>query len=232
MSNSGNLNAKACNHYIAKTPCKSSILKNWASIVGLALLNLVTFFGFAGAIEPSQHEPSGVVKTLQDSLVAVMKNAENLGYQGRFEKLAPIVVQTHDIPYVVRLTVGKHWKSFDEGQRETLVGTFRHLSIATYADRFNGYSGERFNLVSERPLKRGKMLVETTFTQSDGKQLQFNYVLHQKNEQWGIINISVDGVSDLALKRAEYTSLVESGGFSALILKMKDQIQRYENGSE
>ena len=76
------------------------------------------------------------------------------------------------------------------------------------------------------------MLVETKFTQSDGKQLRFNYVLHNKNDQWKIINISVDGVSDLALKKAEYTSLVEKEGLPALIHKMENQIRRYENGSE
>jgi len=151
---------------------------------------------------------------------------------GRYKKLEPVVLASHDIPYVVRLSVGKYWKKFDDKQRHSLVGTFRDLSIAIYADRFDGYSGEQFTIVSEKSLPRGKILVETKFTQSDGKQLQFNYVLHNKNDKWQIINISVDGVSDLALKRAEYTSLVEKEGFPALINKMESQIRRYENGKE
>jgi phospholipid transport system substrate-binding protein len=197
------------------------------AIVGWVILSGILFIGAAGANEPSE-----VVKTLQSSLVEVMKDAEALGYKGRYEKLEPVVVECHDIPYVARLMVGKYWKTFDDEQRHTLVGTIRELSIATYADRFDGYSGEQFTFTSERSLPRGKILVETKFTQSDGKQIQFNYVLHNKNDKWRIINISVDGVSDLALKRAEYMSLVKNDGYPALITKMEDQIRRYANGKK
>jgi len=197
------------------------------AIVGWVILSGILFIGAAGANEPSE-----VVKTLQSSLVEVMKDAEALGYQGRYEKLEQVVVDCHDIPYVARLIVGKYWKTLDDQQRSRLVKTLRQLSIATYADRFDGYSGEQFTLTSQKELPRGKKLVETKFTKSDGQQLQFNYVLRKTGDQWKIVNISVDGISDLALKRAEYMSLVKNEGFPALIFKMEDQIQRYANGKK
>ena len=40
------------------------------------------------------------------------------------------------------------------------------------------------------------------------------------------MNIIVDGVSDLALKRAEYGRLMDSGGFAALIAELADQTER------
>ena len=195
--------------------------------VGWVILSCILFLGSAEANEPSE-----VVKTLQSSLVEVMKEGETLGYQGRYEKLEPVVVDCHDIPFVARLSVGKYWKTFDDQQRNRLVKTFRQLSIATYADRFDGYSGEQFTLISEKQLPREKILVETEFTKSDGQKLQFNYLLRKTRDQWKIVNISVDGVSDLALKRAEYMSLVKNDGFPALINKMEGQIQRYANGKK
>lgn len=195
------------------------------SIGGLVVVCLLFSFETTVAGEPSE-----VVSKLQNSLVTVMKNADDLGYQGRYEKLQPVVVESHDIPFVVKVAVGKYWKTFDDQERTKLVNTFRQLSIATYASRFDGYSGESFSVVSEKELRRGKILVETIFTKSDGQQLQFNYVLRNTNDHWRIINISVDGVSDLALKRAEYMNLVKNEGFSALINKMEDQIRRYANG--
>ncbi len=197
------------------------------SIGWWVILGCMLFAGSAGASEPSE-----VVKTLQTSLIGVMKNADSLGYQGRFEKLEPVVLESHDIPYVARLSVGKYWKTFDEQQRSKLVKTFRQLSIATYANRFDGYSGEQFIVGSEKELPRGKILVETKFIKSNGQQLQFNYLLRKVGDRWRIINISVDGVSDLALKRAEYMSLVKNDGFPALIYKMENQIQRYANGKK
>lgn len=197
------------------------------SIGGWVILSALLFLGSAEANEPSE-----VVETLQTSLIGVMKNADSLGYQGRYSTLEPVVIECHDIPYVARISVGKYWKTFDDQQRANLVDTFRKLSIATYANRFDGYSGEEFKVISEKELPRGKRLVETKFTKSDGEQLQFNYLLRKANDKWRIINISVDGVSDLALKRAEYTSLVKNDGYPALINKMEDQIQRYANGKK
>ena len=52
------------------------------------------------------------------------------------------------------------------------------------------------------------------------------------NNQWRIVNIIVNGVSDLALKRAEYNSLLEREGFQALIAKLEEQIRGYAEGSK
>lgn len=178
------------------------------------------------------NEPEDVVRTLQTALLAAMQEAETLGYQGRYERLKPVVLMSHDIPFVARLAVGKFWKTFTEEQRMRFVEAFQELSIAMYAGRFDGYSGEQFRIVSQRPLPRGKMLVETRFIKSDGQQLQFNYLLRPVDKGWRIINITVDGVSDLALKRAEYTTLVKTEGFEALLQKMRSQIKKYANGED
>ena len=198
-------------------------------MVSMIVCGFLTLLFFS---QPTRaEEPSEVVKKLQTSLLTVMKDADQLGYQGRYETLEPIVLASHDIPLMVRVAVSKkYWKTFDVEQRKKLVSTSRHLSIATYAGRFDGYSGEQFTVVSEKELPRGKMLVETTFTKSDGEELQFNYILRQVDDHWRIINVTVDGVSDLATKRAEYVTLVKNEGYSALITKMEDQIKRYANG--
>ena len=175
-------------------------------------------------------EPLEVVVRLQASLLQAMKNAEELGYQGRFNQLEPVVTSSHDLSFVARLAVGKYWKTFDDEQKVRFVSIFHKLSISTYADRFDGYAGEQFTVVSQKQRPRGKMLVETLLTKSDGEELHFNYLLRQVDDHWRIINIMVDGVSDLALKRAEYTSLVKKEGFAALIRKIEAQIALYENG--
>jgi phospholipid transport system substrate-binding protein len=73
------------------------------------------------------------------------------------------------------------------------------------------------------------MLVETILTKSNGEKVQFNYLLRQNKNDWRIINIIVDGVSDLAVRRAEYASILKSDGFSPLMAKIEDQIGRYSN---
>ena len=115
-------------------------------------------------------------------------------------------------------------------EQEKFTTTFSELSHSTYAGRFNSYSGEEFSLISEKSVKRNRKLVQTRFTKTDGEEIRFNYILHQANDQWKIINIIVNGVSDLALKRTEYSSILKKNGYPILIEKLRLQIEESADG--
>ncbi len=176
-------------------------------------------------------EATRVVTELQDSIMTIMKEGRELGYTGRYQTISPTVEKTHDLDTIARLVVGRHWKGLDASQKSTFVETFRNLSISMYAGRFKDYGGEQFNILSETSLKRGnRKLVTSHFVKSDGKTMTFTYVLHRIHDQWKIISVSVNGVSDLAVKRAEYGGILRKDGFPTLIERLKTQIQ--ENSQE
>lgn len=52
-------------------------------------------------------------------------------------------------------------------------------------------------------------------------------MMKKKDDSWQIINIIADGVSDLALKRSDYTSVLSREGFDALIAKINEKIESY-----
>ena len=159
-----------------------------------------------------------------------MKGGEKLGYNGRYKIITPVVDKTHDLPAIARIAVGRYWKQLSKEQREGFSSTFQELSRSTYAGRFDSYSGEQFSLISEKPLKRNRVLVQTRFVKADGEEIRFNYVLHQVKDQWKIINIMVNGVSDLALKRTEYNGILKKDGYPTLMEKLRSQIQENANG--
>ena len=183
-------------------------------------------------------QPIAVVQSLQEALVDVMKNSKSLGYRGRYDRLAPVIKQTHDLAYIARFAIGKkNWERLDAGQQARYVDVFSDYSIATYAFRFNGYDGEVFQIESEKPMKRGRVQV-ISYLKSTGQQtevssadpdgtIDFNYVLREHEGRWVIINIVVQGVSDLALKRAEYKTLISEKGFDALVNHIEDNTRAY-----
>ncbi len=176
-------------------------------------------------------EATRTVTDLQASIMTMMKNGRDLGYTNRYQSIAPTVENTHDLDTIARLVVGRHWKELDANQQSTFVETFRNLSISTYAGRFKDYSGEQFTILSETSLKRGhRKLVTSHFVKSDGGKITFNYILHQVHNQWKIISVSINGVSDLALKRAEYGGILRKDGFPTLIERLKSQINKNANG--
>lgn len=177
--------------------------------------------------------PVQVIGKFQDTLLAVMKNAAKLGYQGRHRTLAPVVTSTLDLPTIARIALGQYWGRLSAGQRTQFVKTFTELSVATYAARFDGYDGETFTAPTARELPQGDVLVQSALVKSDGGKVQFAYQMRKLDGQWRVINIIADGVSDLALKRAEYTSVIKSHSFGTLLDRLKQQTTAYErNGKD
>lgn len=197
-----------------------------------SLLGVLAFLVVWGCgVNTFAGEATHVVSKLQESIVTIMKQGYDLGYTGRYQSITPAIEKTHDLDTIARLVAGKHWKELDANQRSAFMETFKDLSISTYASRFKDYGGEQFKVLSETSLKRGnRKLVTSHFVKSDGEKISFNYILHQVHNQWKIISVSVNGVSDLALKRAEYGGILRKDGFPTLIERLKSQIDKHAGG--
>ncbi len=171
--------------------------------------------------------PKQVVEEFQNVLIDVMKQGQTLGYQGRYDKLAPAILRSHDLNKVARIVVGKEWETLVENQQTQLVDVFTKLSIASYAHNFKDYAGESFRFENEEETSRGGVVVHTTLLVPDDKDVRFDYMLKEKPNGWSIINIIANGVSDLALKRSEYTSILKREGFDALMAQINEKITNY-----
>ena len=191
---------------------------------------VITIFGLLSlVVAPALAADSAtqVIENLHAELLAVMKQAKELGYEGRYQRLGPIVTSSYDLPFIAKFVMGRHWKTLSEEQRSEFVKTFTKLSIATYAANFNGYSGERFKTISNEELRKGRLLVKSVLIRSSGGEVTLDYVLHQKENRWRIINAIAEGVSDLSLKRADYSAYLKKKGFAGLITKLNEKIQNY-----
>jgi len=168
-----------------------------------------------------------VVESFQAELINVMKNGQKLGFAGRYDKLYDPVSNSHDLNKIARIVIGKEWEKLSEEQQKKLVDVFSRFSVASYAHNFKDYSGESFSFESEEETTRGGMVVHSLLAIPDDKPVKFDYMLKEKGNSWRIINIIANGVSDLALKRSEYTSILQREGFDALIAKINEKIDNY-----
>jgi phospholipid transport system substrate-binding protein len=196
-------------------------------VFGFSALDLIPVSKAASESIPSA---SDVVRQFQSELLSVMKKANELGYQGRYSKLEPLVKKSHDLRTIARIVTGRAWNRLSDEQRQDFVNLFARLSVATYAHNFDGYSGETFKFEGETKTSRGDILVHTALIESDGKEISFDYILRRRDGHWLIINIIADGVSDLALKRSEYTGIIRREGFESLTAKLKNKIANYSQG--
>jgi phospholipid transport system substrate-binding protein len=102
-----------------------------------------------------------------------------------------------------------------------LVQAFRDMTIATYAGRFDGYSGEKFEVAPEPADATGGKVVQTKLVQGNGEPIQLNYLVRDQGQGWHIIDVFLKGtVSELATRRSEYTSVLRRDGPGGLLKLM------------
>jgi phospholipid transport system substrate-binding protein len=169
--------------------------------------------------------PTKVIETLHSALLDVMTHAEELGYEGRCDRLSPVLQNLYDIPFMAEKSVGRYWKTASEEERKRLLETFTEFMIANYAGNFDGYSGQTFETLGQEESTHGTVLVRSRLLEPDGEATQLNYRLRPVDGEWKIIDVYLNGtVSELALRRSEYSSLIKREGFDSLLVALNEKI--------
>jgi len=158
------------------------------------------------------------VQNFYEVLLAVMKDAKKLGIRGRYDKLAPAVQTLFDLPAMTRIAVGPTWTSMTPEQQAALIDSFTHMTVATYANRFDGYGGERFEVEPTTTAQGSNRVVRTRLIESSGKATTLNYLTRESRGHWKALDVYLSGtVSELAARRSEFGAVLKSGGPDALV---------------
>ncbi len=165
------------------------------------------------------HPAIPVVEALHASMLDTMKNSETLGYSGRFEKLGTALGRSFDLAFMAQKAVGRSWKKFTPAERTHWLASFERLTAANYAGRFTGFSGQSFETNGVEPSSHDTLIVRTQLHNPEEDEIiALNYRLRETPAGWRIIDVYLNGtVSELALRRAEYSSLIKRNGFQSLV---------------
>jgi len=166
------------------------------------------------------------VSAFYDTLMHAMKDGKQLGFTGRRDLLAPAVTRAFDLPLMTRITIGPQWASLTADEQQKLVRAFSDYSIATYANRFDDYSGEKFDVVPKATTSTsGDVIVRSKLVPGNGDPVELDYLMRQASGVWKIVDVYLSGtISQLAAQRSEFTSVLRKGGAAALIQSLRDKV--------
>jgi phospholipid transport system substrate-binding protein len=173
----------------------------------------------------AQTPPADVVERFHTTLLEVMRNAQNLGARGRYDRLTPVMSQAFDLAAMTRIATGSNWSSLPPDQQAALSQAFTRWSIATYAARFDGYSGETFTTLGTQSLPNGDVLVRTRLNRTDGDPVVLSYLLRGNPPR--IVDVYLTGtISELASRRSEFSALIRDGGVPRVMQELETRTAR------
>ena len=163
------------------------------------------------------------VERLYAALDDVMARADALGFDGRYEALAPVIASSYDVNFMAQLILGSGWKELAPEQQARWVDAFTRYTVSTYADRFDG-ARIRFEIGAGEPAAQGTTLVRTVLHPKDEEPVKLDYRVRPGAGGFRIVDVYLNGtVSELALRRSEYSSLMKREGFDALVAALEQK---------
>lgn len=210
-----------------------SILRS-IRLIGLTFALVLAVAGSAVAAKTTKKPiaaPQNNIRSFYDTLLATMKAGPTLGQNGRFKRIAPALHQLFDLPYMTRLAVGSSWGSMTPEQQKGVTEAFGRYLSAVYADRFDSYSGEKFEVVGERTYGTN-VIVDSRIIKSDGEPVAINYLMRKESGAWRVADIYLEGtISQMATQRSEFYSILREKGVQGLITALNHKADHLLDGS-
>jgi phospholipid transport system substrate-binding protein len=173
---------------------------------------------------PVQKGAEEVVKKMNYSLLESMKRSEEIGFRGRYNLLSPVIKDVFALTFMGQVSMGSYWKGLSPEQRKQFLETYTDWTICSYAKNFDGYSGEKFEIRDEEEDKGDRVVVISNLVRPHEDNVDFYYTLRRFQDKWRIVDIRIEGVSQLALTRGQFVSVMKKKGFDGLIAALKEKI--------
>jgi phospholipid transport system substrate-binding protein len=176
-------------------------------------------------------DPKAIVQSFYDALEETMKQGDELGFDGRYKKLEPVIHDTFDVPVMAKIAIGSEWTNFSAGQKKVMLETFDKYMVTTYASRFRTDKGLKFEVGEVKTPAENRALVETKLVRANGDPVALNYLFRpDANGSWKIIDVYLSGaISEMARMRSDFSATVTGGGADALIKALEKKIVDIKN---
>lgn len=157
-----------------------------------------------------------VIETVSDEKLTDSQRRSNFRY---------LYLNAFDNFYISRFVLGRYWKRIDKSVKEEFIKTFNDYIVSTYAPKFKGWQGE-FKAV-DALIEKNFYNVKMDVINKDGPVLKLIWKIYlDKNKNFKILDVNIDGVSMLVTQRAEFMSVIKNNpnGVVGLIEAMKKKI--------
>jgi phospholipid transport system substrate-binding protein len=120
--------------------------------------------------------------------------------------------ESFDIPTIGRFVLGRYWRTASREQQQEYLELFENMVVETYARRFTEYSGETFRVLGSRGEGEGDTMVQSQIVRPAGPPIQVAWRVRERNGQFRIIDVSIEGVSMAVTQRNEFGAVIQRNG--------------------
>jgi phospholipid transport system substrate-binding protein len=183
----------------------------------LSRLAPLALLAIPAAVQAQAADPAATMASYNDGVMAIMK--ARLPIDPRVARFERLVGDYYDMPGIAQLVVGPKWAGASAADKQAVIAALTHHSAVSLARNFASYNGEKFT-VDPAVASRGTSSVVKVTIAGKGSSALLQYRLRQTPAGWRIVDVVSEGVSQLALQRAELASTIAAEGVGGLAKKL------------
>lgn len=187
------------------------------------LAGLAAAATLAGTVGAQAADPAAQrIQTYYNSLLPTVQASHGQSVAERARRISGSIMSVFDIGSMTRLAIGPEWSRFSPAQQAAARDAFAKFIVASYASQMDSYAGESYTVNPVSQPRGGDRVVQTTIGTTT-----INYLVRGSH----IVDIYYNGtVSDMANRRAEFASVIASGGPDGLIQSLRQRAQQILGG--
>lgn len=135
--------------------------------------------------------------------------------EGEFRKL---LRSSFDMRTIGRFALGRYWSVATPDQQQEYQKLFEDMIVDVYSTRFNDYKGQKFDASAFRRDGDKDTVVTSHIIPASGQNIQVDWRVRYKDGAYKIVDVIVEGVSMSMTQRADFSSVIQSGGGSVQAL--------------
>ncbi len=201
-----------------------SLLTKQCRTVGLFTVMLIMFS--ANHARAESNEAAAFITTLGNKVITVLQDdGATLG--NKEAKLADILEEAVDVPWIGQFVLGKYWRRAQEDERERFLTLYRPFIVKTYAMRFRNYSGEEFSVLQTRRNSDESYTVQGQIIRPQAENVRVDYRVGKNGAgEYKIYDFVVEGVSLLNTQRQEFGSVISRKSLNYLNDRLEARIEK------
>ena len=161
-----------------------------------------------------------VQKTADDVVTNILTTDDSTEVKSK--KFEETFIQALDIPYIAKFVLGRYWKTASHTDKTDFVDAFRQMLIRSWSEKFALYKGQKIEFFDVTPAPNKNQYFVNSKIQDGANPIVVLWRVLEKDNQYKIIDVVVEGVHMATSYRNEYTAYLQNHTLEELIEALKN----------
>jgi len=133
-----------------------------------------------------------------------------------------ILLPRFDREFAAGAVLGKHWRTASDEQKDRFVSAFYATLLQRYADGILEFDMNRVEILPYKgDASKRTTVVKTNVRLDDGSKIPVHYTLVNREDQWRMFDVKIEGISYVVNYRKELESEIRSSSLDAVIIRLE-----------